>query len=136
MRCSWLSPPVTTLRSSRPPERFWKVPAICAARNGEVKPGRDATRNFSRSDTWLSMVVDSQASSHQAPVGVSAASKPASSAARATWPRYDTLAGRPAGAAPTPCPPPTTWRPSPPLVGRNQWNFSDMAVLSIDDYVY
>ena len=39
MRCSWLSPPVTTLSSSRPPERFWNVPAICAARNGEISPG-------------------------------------------------------------------------------------------------
>ena len=63
------------------------MPAICAARYGEVSPGRNATRNFSRSETWLSIAVDSQASSHQAPVGVSAASKPTSSAARATWPR-------------------------------------------------
>ena len=36
-----------------------------------------------RSETWLSIAVDSQASSHQAPVGVRAASKPRSSAARA-----------------------------------------------------
>ncbi len=87
MRCSWLSPPVTTLSSSRPPVRFWKVPAIWAARNGETSPGRNATRNLSRSETWLSIAVESHASSHQAPAGVSAASKPMSSAPRATWPR-------------------------------------------------
>ena len=39
-------------------------------------PGRNATRNFSRSETWLSIAVVTHASSHQAPVGVSAASKP------------------------------------------------------------
>ena len=60
------------------------MPAIWAARNGAVSPGRKATRNFSRSETWLSIAVESQASSHQAPVGVSAASKPMSSAPRAT----------------------------------------------------
>ena len=63
------------------------MPAICAARNGEVRPGRKATRNFSRSERLLSMAVETQASSHQAPVGVSAASKPSCSALRATWPR-------------------------------------------------
>ena len=67
--------------------RFWNVPAICAARNGATRPGRNATRNFSRSEVWLSIAVDSHASSHHAPVGVSAASKPLSSAARATWVR-------------------------------------------------
>ena len=67
--------------------RCWNVPAIWAARNGEVRPGRNATRNFRRAETWLSIAVDSQASSHHAPVGVSAASKPRSSAARAIWPR-------------------------------------------------
>ena len=66
---------------------FWKVAAICAARVGEIRPGRNATRNFSRSETRLSIAVDSQASSHQAPVGVSAASKPSCSALRAIWPR-------------------------------------------------
>ena len=66
---------------------FWKVAAICAASVGEVMPGRNATRNFSRSETLLNMAVDSHASSHQAPVGVSAASKPSCSALRVTWPR-------------------------------------------------
>lgn len=66
---------------------FWKVPAICAARNGEITPGRKATKNLRRSVVWLSIAVLSQASSHQAPVGVRAASKPLSSAARATWVR-------------------------------------------------
>ena len=63
------------------------MPAICAARNGDVRPGRNATRNFSRSESGLSIAVDSQASSHHAPVGVSAASKPSCSALRAIWPR-------------------------------------------------
>ena len=87
-RCSWLSPPVTTLSSSRPPVRNWKVPAICAARVGEVSPGRKATRNFSRSVRWLSIAVVIQASSHQAPVGRERgleAERPPR--ARAIWPR-------------------------------------------------
>ena len=67
--------------------RFWKVAAICAARVGEVRPGRKATRNLSRSDSGASIAVASHASSHQAPVGVSAASKPSCSALRAIWPR-------------------------------------------------
>jgi hypothetical protein len=54
---------------------------------GEISPGRKATRNFSRSVTSVSMAVASQASSHQAPVGVSAPSKPSCSALRAIWPR-------------------------------------------------
>ncbi len=66
---------------------FWKVAAICADRVAEVSPGRNATRNFSRSETLLSIAVESHASSHQAPVGVSAASKPSCSALRAIWPR-------------------------------------------------
>ena len=78
------------------------MPAIWAAMNGEVRPGRNATRNFSRSETWLSIAVETQASSHQAPVGVSAASKPSCSALRAIWPRYGTDAGRPDGPASTP----------------------------------
>lgn len=84
-RCSWLSPPVTTLRSSRPPLWRWKVDAIWAASVGETKPGRKATRNFSRSVCRLTMAVVSHASSHHAPVGVSAPTKPRSSAARAIW---------------------------------------------------
>ena len=66
---------------------FWKVAAIWAARVGDVSPGRNATRNLSRSETGASIAVASHASSHQAPVGVSAASKPSCSALRATWPR-------------------------------------------------
>ena len=61
--------------------------AICSASVGEVIPGLNATWNFSRSDSGASMAVVSQASSHQAPVGVSAASKPSCSALRATCPR-------------------------------------------------
>ena len=41
-----------------------------------MKPGRKATRNFSRVVTWVSAAVVIQASSHQVPVGVSTASKP------------------------------------------------------------
>lgn len=63
------------------------MPAICAATYGEVSPGRNATRNFSRSERLVIIAVVIQASSHQAPVGVSAASKPSCSALRATWPR-------------------------------------------------
>ena len=65
--------------------RFWAFEAaIWAASSGEVSPGRKATRNFSRSETGASIAVLSHASSHHAPVGVSAASNPLSSAARAT----------------------------------------------------
>lgn len=76
---------MTTFSSSRPPVCRWKVDAICAASVGETKPGRNATRNFSRSEFWLTIAVVSQASSHHAPVGVSAPVKPRSSAARAIW---------------------------------------------------
>lgn len=48
-----------------------------------MKPGRKATRNFSRSVSRASAAQVSQASSHQVPVGVSTASKPTSSAALA-----------------------------------------------------
>ena len=78
---------MTTLSSSRPPDSRWNVDAICAARVGEIRPGRNATRNFSRSVTSVSIAVVSQASSHQAPVGVSAPTKPSCSALRAIWPR-------------------------------------------------
>ena len=63
------------------------MPAIWAARNGAISPGRNATRNFSRSETWLSIAVESQASSHQAPVGRQRGLEAESSAPRATWPR-------------------------------------------------
>jgi hypothetical protein len=78
---------VTTLRSNRPPDWFWKVVAICAARVGTIKPGRNATRNFNRSVESSSEAVESQASSHHNPVGVSAPSNPRSSAAEAIWRR-------------------------------------------------
>ena len=65
----------------------WNVAAIWADSMGETRPGRNATRNFSRSVTSVSMAVTTQASSHQTPVGVRAASKPSCSALRATWPR-------------------------------------------------
>lgn len=71
----------------RPPVCRWYVEAIWAAKVGERKPGRKATRNFSRSVCWLTIAVVSQASSHQAPVGVRAPSKPRCSAARAIWER-------------------------------------------------
>ena len=61
--------------------------AIWADSVGEISPGRNATRNLSRSVTSVSMAVASQASSHQAPVGVSAPSNPSCSALRAIWPR-------------------------------------------------
>ena len=41
------SPPVTTLSSSRPPEMRWNVAAIWAASVGDIRPGRNATRNRS-----------------------------------------------------------------------------------------
>ena len=65
----------------------WYVEAIWAASVGLREPGRNATRNFSRSVSRSSAAVVSQASSHQVPVGVSAPSKPSSSAVRATWAR-------------------------------------------------
>ena len=37
-----------------------RSPAIWAARNGEIRPGRNATRNFSRSETWLSIAVEAR----------------------------------------------------------------------------
>ena len=78
---------MTTFSSSRPRDWRWKVDAICAASVGLIWPGRNATRNFSRSVTSVSIAQVSQASSHQAPVGVSAPSKPSCSALRAIWPR-------------------------------------------------
>ncbi len=65
----------------------WYVDAIWAASTGEITPGRNATRNFSRSVCWASATVVSQASSHHVPVGVSTASKPSCSAALAIWTR-------------------------------------------------
>ena len=52
-----------------------------------MEPGRNATRNFSRSVSRISADVVSQASSHHVPVGVSTPEKPSSSAVRATWAR-------------------------------------------------
>jgi hypothetical protein len=63
------------------------VAAIWAASVGETRPGRNATRNFSRWVWLISAAVTSQASSHQVPVGVSTASKPSCSAERAIWAR-------------------------------------------------
>ena len=61
--------------------------AIWAASVGEVTPGRNATRNLSRSDRWASAAVVTHASSHQGPAGVSAPSNPNDSAARVIWVR-------------------------------------------------
>lgn len=74
--------------------------AICAASVGEITPGRNATRNFSRSVCCASATVVSQASSHQVPVGVSTASKPNCSAALAIWARYSMSGGRTPRTAP------------------------------------
>ena len=57
-----------------------------AASVGDMSPGRNATRNASRSVTWVSPAVMIQASSHQELVGVSAPVKPSCSAERAIWP--------------------------------------------------
>lgn len=73
---------VTTLSSSRPGACAENVAAICAASVGLIRPGRKATRNASRSDSRASIAAVSQASSHHAPVGMSAPVKPNSSAAR------------------------------------------------------
>src|ERR1700712_3510846 len=88
-----------------------------------MTPGRNATRNFRLSDRLLIIEVVTQASSQCEPVGVSAASNPSCSALRVICPRYWTEAGLVAAAPATPCPLPTILRLSPPLVGRNQWNF-------------
>ena len=116
--------------------------AIWAASVGDTSPGRNATRNFSRSVWLISAAVTSHASSHQVPVGVSTASNPSCSADLAIWPRYSRLGGRSADAAPVTREPlvsaavgwalvelpsgrlwprPMIARPS-PEVGRNQWN--------------
>ena len=93
-----------------------------------MKPGRKATRNFSRSVSRVSAAVTSQASSHQVPVGVRTASKPSCSAERAICARYSMSGGRNGAASERPCPllrpwpPPVRTRLS-PAVGRNQWNF-------------
>ncbi len=58
--------------------------AACAARVGDCRPGRKATRYLKVRVSWVSAAVITHASSHQELVGVSAASKPMSSAARAT----------------------------------------------------
>ena len=58
------------------------VAAICAASVGLMSPGRNAMRKASFSDSRASIAVVSQASSHQAPAGVSAPVKPNDSAAR------------------------------------------------------
>ncbi len=75
------------LSASRPPVWRWNVAACWAASVGEIDPGRNATRKRRRSTTWLSAAQVIHASWQVVPVGVSAASKPASSAARATWAR-------------------------------------------------
>lgn len=94
--------------------RLADVAAICAASVGLIRPGRNATRNASRPDSRASIAVVSQASSHHAPVGVSAPVKPSSSAARTIDDRYPIEARRSPAAAPAgwPCPPPTTERES------------------------
>ena len=84
---------MTTLSSRRPCDWRWKVDAIWADSVGLIMPGRNATRNFSRSVTSVSIAQVSHASSHQVPVGVSAASNPSCSALRAICPRYFTDGG-------------------------------------------
>jgi len=65
-----------------------------------MKPGRNATRNFSRSVWLISAAVVSHASSHQVPVGVRTPVKPSCSAERAIWPRYSMSGGLAAARAP------------------------------------
>jgi hypothetical protein len=86
-RCSCASPPVTTLSSNRPCDCHWNVAAICAASVGLIRPGRNATRNFSLRVDRTSIAVVTQASSHQVPVGARAPWKPICSAAEDTWVR-------------------------------------------------
>ncbi len=66
------SPPVTTLINTRPPESRSKVAVMRAARLGDTKPGRTATRNFIRRVAPISADAVTQASSHERPVGRSA----------------------------------------------------------------
>ena len=81
------SAPVTTLTRRRPPDSRWKVEAIWAARVGDNRPGRKATRNLSRRVNGISDAVASQASSQAVPHGVSIPSNPRASQAVATWAR-------------------------------------------------
>ncbi len=59
-----------------------KVAAICADRVGLTRPGRNATRNASEVVSRASSAAVTKASSHHAPVGMSAPVKPKDSAAR------------------------------------------------------
>ena len=80
--------------STRPSENRCSVAVCWAASVGGTKPGRNATRNFSRSVSASSAAAVSQASSHHVPVGVSTPSYPSRSAARATSARYRRLGAR------------------------------------------
>ncbi len=127
---------MTTLSSSRPSLRFWKVPAICAARNGATRPGRKATRNFSRSRGLAQHrggqpgVLAPRAGRRQG--GLEAVVL----GGAGDLGEVGDVAGRPEWPGAIPWPPPTTCRPSPPLVGRNQWKVSDtMFSRSVDRQV-
>ena len=117
------SPPVTTLSSSRP-LRDAAGRSRPSARRGSARRARGGRRRGTSAARCASasIAVVSQASSHQAPVGVSAPTKPSCSAAAGDLGQVGRAmpAGRrPAEPARTPWPPPTSCRLS-PLVGRNQ----------------
>ena len=81
------SAPITMLMSVRPPDIRWWVDAICAARVGLSRPGRNAIRYF-RLRVWgSSAAVEIHESSHPVPHGVSTAPNPSWSHAMATCER-------------------------------------------------
>ena len=79
------SPPMTTLSSRRP--RDWREGGrhLCRQRRAD-QPGAERDEELQPSVTREHGAV-SHASSHHAPVGVSAPSKPSCSAPPAIWPR-------------------------------------------------
>ena len=74
-------------QKASPWDARWKLAAWWAASVGEMRPGRNATRNLSLVVTWVNAAVMIQASSHHVPAGVSTDSNPSCSADRAIWPR-------------------------------------------------
>jgi len=93
-------PPVTTLRSSRPPLIRSSVAAIRAATGGFTNPGRNATRKRIEVVRWARVAAMIQASWQPSPVGTSIPSNPADSAARATRVRCSTVGGTSVEASP------------------------------------
>ena len=62
---------MTTLISRRPSLRRSNVAAMRAASDGDISPGRMATRNFSRFVSGIIELATTQASSQLTPVGSS-----------------------------------------------------------------